>query len=84
MNPPKKSGGKPPLAMSMFNFGTPGGSKKKPSGSKVKPGTKYVIRGNKAYPVAGSGNKNKDKKSGGKKKKYDPNDPFDFPNIRGW
>ena len=85
MNPPKKSSGKPPLALEMFNFGSPGDSIKKPSKGSGEVGRKYIIRGGKAYPIVGSGNKTKAKKSsGGKKKKYNPNDPFDFPSIKGW
>ena len=87
MNPPKKSSGKPPLALEMFNFGKPNSSIKKSSKASGEVGRKYIIRGGKAYPIAGSGKKSKvnnNKSGGGKKKKYNPNDPFDFPSIKGW
>lgn len=43
---------------------------------------KYVVIGGKAYPKAGASKKKKKTgKSGGKRRKYNPNDPFDFPDL---
>ena len=39
---------------------------------------KYTVIGGKAYPIAETGKKKKKSKS--KRGKYNPNDPFDFPN----
>ena len=78
-NPPRSSGrGRDPLALELFNFG---GMKsnigKKPSPS----GKKYHIKGGVAYPIA---KKRTGKKTSGKKRrKYNPDDPFDFPDM-GW
>lgn len=82
-NPPKKSsgGGRPPMAMEFFNLGGTSSRvssrKKKSSGRK-----KYTVIGGKAYPIAGMGKK---KKTSGKKRRgYNPDDPFDFPDWGGW
>jgi len=40
---------------------------------------KYTVIGGKAYLIAGTGKKKKKTKS--KRRKYNPNDPFDFPDI---
>ena len=74
--PSSKSSGKakPPMALEFFNFGKPSGTSHKKTGKSS--GEKYIIRGGKAYKIAKTSTS---KKSSVKKKKYDMNDPFDFP-----
>ena len=88
-----KSGkAKPPLGMysfsgnsnpfgDMFDSGMSSSPRQK---RKTQSSKKYAIVKGKAYPIAGSGKKKKKtgSKTGGKRrKKYDPNDPFSFPDL---
>jgi len=87
--PTRRSSGSPQLPLGAYSFrnnfnpigstfdrGRPKQSRK-PQASK-----KYAIVGGKAYPIAGTSKKKKKKtKSGGKRRKYNPNDPFDFPDF---
>ena len=76
-NPPSSSKGRQPLAMELFNFDTPGGTSRKKTSKKGN--KKYVIQGGKAYPIAKQGSKKTKGKGSGKKRGYNPDDPFDFP-----
>lgn len=67
----------PPLGSLSFADEKKPKQKQHPQSSK-----KYIVIGGKAYLKAGAAKKKKKKgKSGGKQKKYDPNNPFDFPDL---
>lgn len=71
----------PPLGSYSFsdNF-NPIGDKLDRGIKKPQSRVKYTIIGGKAYPIAGMGKKKK-KKTQGKRRKYDSNDPFSFPDM---
>lgn len=72
------SSGKPLPPLGSFSFTSSSVSSPKPK-KKTQSSKKYTIVGGKAYPIASTIKKKKKTKS--KRRKYNPNDPFDFPDM---